>query len=521
MKLVVVGLAGTAVVSAMMESQIAGLNIPRDMRSMMAQMAADPPRRLTAEEKAVADAEHAAMVEQESTEGGGLRKLQDSNTYWYVEKKCGEQLQNFCTDTGMCGRGEGVVLDTCVPIAGSSVAPWQFSETFQSAIWSIKDPDIDGEEDEIKYKISVKFWDVANCAGGHDGSWPTNDQVGVADYLFNQCDFGLWRKRDKGKPWEEFQLSEVQNKDAFCTTPRFFSGYDMLETCLKGPYAGQFATCTASSYVQYDYSVDDPTCQGNAKVVIQSHVTDVCTPVGFEPIPGEFIEPLGLEFTGNELMYYCADHYSEDDEDLTIMIVIYALFTSIIGTLFAAALKSDSIKQRGYLIVLILVPLASACSNISSILSKEYAHGLFFFLSCVFLLTSVVPMAYRMYKLGIEPRVMFAYPGYSRFSPTLLWLGTVRCKVSNCVVPAFEGVPLTGIPTGTPMLVQWVYAGLGQGLSLRCGSPPRCMSLSLWFLGASCTKAKAWRRLNFGICGSVCSRAVATTTVLPGSTWAS
>ena len=323
-------LAGTAVVSLTTESKSAGRHVPRVPGSIMAQMAADPPRRLTAEEKAVVDAELAAKVEMESTEVGGLRKLQNSDTFWYVEKKCGETLQNFCLETGICGRGEGVALNTCIPMKAidstqpgyAGMNPNGFPQSYQSAKWSLDDPvnDLVGY-----YEISVKFWDNGNCAGSHDGSWPTSNNAGNGDFLFDQCDEGRWRKRVNGKPWEEFQLSEIQNLDATCDTPRFFSGYDLLETCLKEDLqhpeyqlAGRYATCTDSSYVQY-YNAADPTCQ-DTKVVLESHVTNVCTPeVGnnIQPIIGELIQPLGLTYTGEELMYYCEDLFSQEDEALT------------------------------------------------------------------------------------------------------------------------------------------------------------------------------------------------------------
>ena len=104
---------------------------------------------------------------------------------------------------------------------------------------------------------------------------------------------------------------------------------------------------------------------------------------------------------GHEIKFSGAYQYNQDLDlwDASCMLYMDSKFSnaqafngdegpwdvSTIDTLFAAALRTDSAKQRGYLIVLKLVSLVSACSNVSSVMTGEYANALFFFVSCGFL----------------------------------------------------------------------------------------------------------------------------------------
>ncbi len=146
--------------------------------------------------------------------------------------------------------------------------------------------------------------------------------------------------------------------------------------------------------------------------------------------------------------------------------VAYFGFAVLTAFLFFKVMRSDSNQQRGYLIVLTLIPTLSSFSSVSSVLTTTYASSVLHALSALFLAACELPLLVRLYKLGAQPRFTYEYPGYRCFSASLIWIGSTYSEKHRCRIPTFEGAPLTGLPASTPFILQWVYAMLGQTLSL-------------------------------------------------------
>jgi len=146
--------------------------------------------------------------------------------------------------------------------------------------------------------------------------------------------------------------------------------------------------------------------------------------------------------------------------------IAYASFAILTILLFIKVLRSDTSKQKGYLVVLTLIPTISCFSNIYSALTTEFGTKALVHFTVLFLLSCEIPLVYRLYKLGVTPIVSYQYPGYWYFSASLIWIGSAYSSGHIFRVPTFEGHPLTGMKPSRSWLLLWTYAIAGQSLSI-------------------------------------------------------
>ena len=267
------------------------------------------------------DNELASMTAAQESLRGGLRRNLQSQTLgneWYVEKLCGQNITDLCASSGVCGRGEGIRLGTCIPAKGLATDPMNMEKGSESIKYTLSSPDFPGvvnPNGETAYKVQIQAWNTPDCTGTPARTWPNAiSQKGTGDFIFEQCDGGVFRKRmsHANKPWGEYPMAEVQNLNEQCESKVYFNGYDFLGSCLKGDYAGKYATCSEDTYRLYNYVGDPATCKDHSqRITEEAHVLNECVAGAGVEYEEKLLEPGGVVLTSPDIMYYCNNMYDQ------------------------------------------------------------------------------------------------------------------------------------------------------------------------------------------------------------------